>query len=97
VALRDAFRAARRKLEEYERERRGAVKTPARVPHGRVCELHPQEGFGRIETADGRLIYFHRNSVLGRPFEDLEVGTEVRFAEEPGDRGQQASTVHVPA
>jgi cold shock CspA family protein len=97
VALRDAFRAARRRLEEYERERRGAVKARARPPHGRVCELHPQEGFGRIETADGRLIYFHRNSVLGRPFEALEVGTEVRFAEEPGDRGPQASTVHVRA
>ncbi|HET7755824.1 MAG TPA: HPF/RaiA family ribosome-associated protein [Steroidobacteraceae bacterium] len=29
VALRDAFRAARRKLEDYERKRRGAVKTHA--------------------------------------------------------------------
>ncbi len=29
VALRDAFRAARRKLQDYERKRRGEVKTPS--------------------------------------------------------------------
>jgi ribosomal subunit interface protein len=94
VALRDAFRAARRKLEDYERIRRHDVKTHAESAHGRVCELHPDEGFGRIETDDGRLIYFHRNSVLGGRFQDLREGAEVRFVEESGDLGPQASTVH---
>jgi len=95
VALRDAFRAARRKLADYERRHRRDVKVHAGLPHGRICELYDQEGFGRIQTDDGRLIYFHRNSVLGRPFGDLTTGTEVRFAEEAGDQGPQASTVHV--
>ncbi len=95
VALRDAFRAARRKLEDYEREHRGDVKVHTGLPHGRICELNADQGFGRIETDDGRLIYFHRNSVLERPFEDLNTGTEVSFVEEAGDRGPQASTVHV--
>ena len=95
VALRDAFRAARRKLEDYERERRAPAKTHVGPPHGRVCELHPDEDFGRIETDDGRLIYFHRHSVMGRPFEQLTIGSEVRFSEEQGDMGPQASTVHV--
>jgi len=95
VALRDAFRAARRKLEDYERVRRAPQKSHLAPPHGRVCELHPDENFGRIETGDGRLIYFHRNSVMGRPFEQLTIGTNVRFTEEQGDRGPQASTVHV--
>jgi cold shock CspA family protein/ribosome-associated translation inhibitor RaiA len=95
VALRDAFRAARRKLEDYERERRPPAKTHIGPPHGRVSELHPEESFGRIETEDGRLIYFHRNSVLGRPFDELSIGTEVSFSEEQGDLGPQASTVHV--
>lgn len=97
VALRDAFKAARRKLQDYERERRQDVKTHVGLPHGRICELSPERNFGRIEADDGRLIYFHRNSVLGRPFEDLTTGVEVRFAEEPGDLGPQASTVHVIA
>ena len=95
VALRDAFRAARRKLADYERKRRGDVKQHVAPEHGRICELDSDRGCGRIETDDGRLIYFHRNSILGSRFQDLATGTEVRFAEEAGDRGPQASTVHV--
>ena len=97
VALRDAFRAARRKLEDYERRRRGHVKSRSGPAHGRICELDTEQGFGRIETDDERLVYFHRNSVLGARFQDLTTGTEVRFSEEPGDLGPQASTVHVIA
>jgi cold shock CspA family protein/ribosome-associated translation inhibitor RaiA len=95
LALRDAFLAARRKLEDYERKRRGEVKRRSEPAHGWITELDAKEGSGRIETPDGRLIYFHRNSVIGSRFQDLTTGTEVRFAEEAGDLGPQASTVHV--
>lgn len=95
VALRDAFRAARRKLADYERKRRGDVKTHVGAAHGRICELDLERGFGRIETEDGRVIYFHRNSLLGSRFQELTMGAEVRFAEESGEQGPQASTVHV--
>jgi len=95
VALRDAFRAARRKLEDYERRRRLEVKSHIGPAEGRICELDAEHGCGRIETGDGRLIYFHRNSVLGGRFQDLATGTKVRFAEESGELGPQASTVHV--
>ena len=95
VALRDAFRAARRKLEDYERRRRLDVKSHIQPAEGRISELDTEHGWGRIETDDGRLLYFHRNSVLGGRFQDLATGTKVRFAEESGDRGPQASTVHV--
>ncbi len=95
VALRDAFRAARRKLEDYERRRRGDVKSHIGPAEGRISELDAEHGWGHIETEEGRLVYFHRNSVLGARFQDLATGTKVRFAEEPGDRGPQASTVHV--
>jgi len=97
VALRDAFKAVRRKIEDYERKRRGDVKSHTEPAHGRICELDTEHGSGRIETADGRFIYFHRNSVVGGRFKDLTTGTEVRFAEEAGDQGPQASTVHVIA
>jgi len=95
VALRDAFRAARRQLEDYERQRRGPAKTHVGPPHGWISELRPEEDSGRIETDDGRLIYFHRNSVMDGSFDQLSIGTEVRFNEEPGDLGPQASTVHI--
>ena len=95
VALRDAFLAARRKLEDYERKHRGDVKHRTEIAHGRICELDLERGCGRIETADGRLIYFHRNSLIGGRFEDLATGMEVRFSEEAGDLGPQASSLHV--
>lgn len=95
VALRDAFHTARRQLEDYERLRPHRAKARVGPPHGKVCELRPEAGYGRIETEDGRLIFFHRNSVLDGSFDELSVGTQVRFDEETGDRGPQASTVHV--
>jgi cold shock CspA family protein/ribosome-associated translation inhibitor RaiA len=95
LAIRDAFDSARRQLEDYVRRRRGDVKAHATPPHGHIVELDADEGYGRIETPDGRLVYFHRNSVLGAEFASLELGTEVRFEEEMGERGPQASTLHV--
>ena len=95
VALRDAFRAVRRQLEDYEREQRLDVKHHEPPQTGLVSELYPAEDFGRIQASDGRSVYFHRHSVLGGDFEHLATGTPVRFVEEPGDHGPQASTVHV--
>jgi len=93
VALRDAFDAVRRQLEEYVRRQRGAVKTPETLPHGRVGKLFPEQGYGFLETRDGREIYFHRHSVLHDAFARLEIGTEVAFVEEEGSKGPQASSV----
>src|SRR5581483_7827988 len=77
VALRDAFDSARRKLEDYVRRRRGAVKAHEAPQHGRVSQLLPHQGYGFIETPDGREVYFHRHSVLHDAFDRLEIGTEV--------------------
>jgi len=93
VAIRDAFDAARRQLQDYVRRQRGDVKIHEGAPHARVNKLFPEEGYGFLETPDGREIYFHRNSVLNAGFDRLEIGTLVRFAEEEGEQGSQASTV----
>lgn len=95
VAMRDAFDAARRQLEDYVRRRRGYVKELETAPHGRICKLFPQEAYGFIETSDGREIYFHRHSVLHEGFDHLHKGTEVSFVEEAGEKGPQASTVKI--
>jgi cold shock CspA family protein len=60
-----------------------------------VNRLFPEEGYGFLETPDGREIYFHRHSVLYPGFDRLAIGTEVRFVEEPGEKGPQASTVAI--
>lgn len=95
VAIRDAFDAARRKLQDYARRRRGTVKSHQTQPHARVSKIFPEEGFGFLETADGREIYFHRNSVLNSSFNRLEIGMEVHFFEEQGEKGPQASTIRL--
>ncbi|MGD8325038.1 MAG: HPF/RaiA family ribosome-associated protein [Gammaproteobacteria bacterium] len=95
VAMRDAFDAASRKLQDYVRVRRGKVKTHDVPPHGTVTELNSGEDYGRITSSDGRLIYFHRNSVVDADFDQLTIGSEVRFDEEAGDSGPQASSVRL--
>lgn len=95
VAVTDAFRAARRELQDYVRKRRGHTKTHESTPHGRVRKLFPEEGYGFIETDDGREVYFNRKSVLHDAFPRLADGARVRFVEEAGERGPQASTVEL--
>jgi cold shock CspA family protein len=97
VALGEVFDEATRQLEDYVRRARWDVKQHGRTPHARVAKLMAGEGpgtrYGFLETHDGREIYFHEHSVLHGRFDDLEIGTEVRYAEEEGEEGPQASTV----
>ncbi|MDP6707678.1 MAG: HPF/RaiA family ribosome-associated protein [Alphaproteobacteria bacterium] len=95
LVVRDAFRAARRRLKDRTKKQRGKVKVHEAPPTGRVARLFPDGGYGFIETIDEREVYFHRNSVVTGSFDRLAVGAEVRFAEEMGEDGPQASTVHV--
>jgi len=95
VAVRDAFAAARRRLQDSRRKALGQVKTHEVQPTGRVVRVLSEEGYGFIEAADGREIYFHRNAVLNGGFDRMRPGVEVRFAEAEGEKGAQASTVHL--
>lgn len=95
-AIRDAFAEMRRKLQDYVRKRRGLVKQRAEpLSLATVESLFPEQGYGFLATPDGRLVYFHRNSVLDGHFDRLRIGSRVRFAEEQGDKGPQARTVHL--
>jgi len=95
VAVRDAFKAMRRQLEDYVRELRGDTKEHQETPHGRIAKFYPQSDYGFIETPDNREIFFHANSLLNIAFEDLVPELEVRFVEEQGEKGPQATSVHV--
>ena len=93
VAIRDAFDAARRQLEDHVRKARGDVKVHRAPSHGKVVQLFSDYGF--IEMPDGEEVYFHKNSVTGQDFDRLDIGSEVRLvlAEGEGVEGAQASTV----
>jgi ribosomal subunit interface protein len=95
VAIRNSFDTARRKLEDFARRQRGDVKRHEEAPYARISSLFPEMGYGFITTPDDREIYFHENSVVNRDFKNLKEGMEVRFTEEKGEKGPQASSVTV--
>lgn len=95
VAIRDAFHDARRKLEEFVRKQRGDVKFHEEATHAVIKSLFQDKDYGFITTADGQDVYFHANSVTNEDFKKLKVGMKVRFVEEAGEKGPQASTVTV--
>jgi cold shock CspA family protein len=93
TAARSRLRTGARGAARARPLRRGEVKAHESVDLGRVTDLLPDYGF--LEAADGRIVYFHKNSVQGGGFDSLTEGTEVRFTEERGEKGPQASTVAV--
>jgi cold shock CspA family protein len=92
-AVDDAFKRARRRLQDRARRMQGKVKKHEDQPVGVVSTLDQSGEFGFLQCRDGRDIYFHRNSVLNNAFARLVVGSRVLFAEEMGENGPQASTV----
>lgn len=95
VAIRDSFDAITRQLQDHKRQQERNVKTHEVPEHGRVIELMPAMDYGTIRTPDGREIYFHRNSLVRGEYDTLDIGSEVRFVEEVGEEGPQASTVYL--
>ena len=96
LIIKEAFDAALKQLKNLKAKQRREVKIhPEQEVQAMVARIFPEEGYGFIETIDGREIYFHRNSVLHSDFAKLKVGTGVRFAEEMGDDGPQATSVQI--
>jgi cold shock CspA family protein len=94
-AIHEAFQEMGRQLQDYARRQNGAVKAKQRMQQAIVKEILPEEGYGFLETDDGRPVYFHQASVLDGHFLRLRIGTRVKFTEESGEKGPQASTVKV--
>ncbi|SMF48567.1 cold-shock DNA-binding protein family [Tistlia consotensis] len=92
VALRDAFDAADRRLQDHVRRQRGDIKHHEAPPLAHVARLFEDHGFA--VDGDGNEVYFHRNAVVGS-FEKLTAGDEVRLVVAHGESaaGPQATTV----
>jgi len=91
--IHEAFEDLHRQLDQFVNRRRRFVKNHDAPPHAKVVRVFPMDGYGFLETLDGRELFFHRNSVLDQGFDRLQIGAEVTFAEELGDERPQASTV----
>lgn len=95
VAIRDAFDAVLRQLKDHQLKKRGQVKSHETPPHGKITELYSTDDYGTITDSDGREVYFHRNSVVNADFDSLAIGSDVRFVDEAGEKGPQASSVYL--
>lgn len=93
VAIRDAFDAVERRLQDHARKGQGAVKAKELPLHGHIQKLVAEDGYGFIRSSDGLEVYFHRNAVVDGSFDTLKPDQEVRFVLEDGEKGPQASTV----
>lgn len=96
VALRDAFDAAKRLLEDHVRKTSGhQVKPRPMAEHGKVVRLFAEDGYGFVEMDDGREVYFSQDSVNKGGWDTIDVGAAVRLKEAEGDKGPYATSVTV--
>ncbi len=96
MIVRDAFDVTGRQLKKYvDRQQREVKVHPRQEASAMVAELNAPEGYGFLETIDGRRVYFHERSVLHDAFKRLKIGDGVNYVEEMGEQGPQASSVHL--
>lgn len=95
VAIRDAFDAARRRLQDRMRRLDGQTKAHAAASTGRIARVFAERDYAFLETDTGEEIFVHRNAVVGGGFDRLKVGDRMRYVLDPeeGEKGPQASTV----
>lgn len=91
------FDAAERQLKKLADKQRGRVKAHPEQEEsvGVVKVVRAEEGFGFLETKTGGDVYFHENSLLNTALGDVDVGDVARYVPEVGEKGLQASTVHI--
>lgn len=95
IAVNDAFKRARRRLQDQAQRMQGHVKFHESAPVATVSRYDEAAGYGFLETADGREVYFHKNSVIYGSSPHVMPGTRVTFCEEMGIKGPQASSVRL--
>ena len=92
--VRDAFHDAHRRLEEEARREVGEVDRRLPPDRGRVERIDPGTGTGVLTAEDdGRPVVFARAAVRAEAFERLRPGDAVRFVQERGPAGPQATVV----
>lgn len=97
TVVRRAFDAVERQLKEHSERMRDAQRRQIDkedVP-GVVTVIDPEKRFGIIKTVTGRDVYFNQGAVLNNDFDRIEIGTAVRYEDEPGDEGPRATTVQI--
>jgi ribosomal subunit interface protein len=94
IAIREAFSALIRQLDNHSHKRHGRVKTHHNgVMHGRVARIKEEDGYGFIKGTDGNEYYFSLTNVRRPNFYQLMIGDAVEYTAEPVTEGWQACHV----
>jgi ribosomal subunit interface protein len=93
IAIRDAFHAITRQLENYACRQRGDIKHHKEINKGVVVRTFPEDGYGFIKGNDGSEYYFSMFNVCYPDFDHLQVGDVVEFLSIFADDGLQANRV----
>lgn len=91
--IKDAFRAAEKRLKDFKRVQYGDVKVKEAPIQGYVAQLVAEKNYGFIATGNGEELYFHRNSVADAGFDNLREGDAVQYTIVAGDKGPSAGRV----
>jgi cold shock CspA family protein len=95
-AVNEVFETAYRRLRKLAQIQRNEVKRHShQEANAVVAKVFEKRGYGFLETVDGREVYFHQNSVMNDKFKSLKQGDSVRYVEQEGEKGPQASTVRI--
>ena len=98
TVIRKTFAAAERHLLKLSEQQNYATKRHENNEmNAVVAKKFDDEGYGFLRSSEGYDVYFHKNSIVNDEFDGLSVGAAVRYVEKMGDKGPQASTVHVLA
>ncbi len=95
VAIHEAFKTARRQLQDQVGLLRGEVKVHDEQGGGTVTEFYPDEGYGLITTDEGDEIHFDRSSLSPGAFDALRQGAQVSYEAHDGDYRVHARVARV--
>ena len=62
---------------------------------GKIDKLIRDRGFGFIDDADGRKVFFHQSSLVGIGFDALKGDESVEFEVETSPKGPRAVNVSI--
>jgi cold shock CspA family protein len=93
TSIKDAFRAAEKRLKDFKQQQYGEVKAKELPLQGRIAQLIAEKNYGFIGTGNGEELYFHRNAVAGEAFDELQEGDVVQYSVAIGDKGPSAGRV----
>ncbi len=62
---------------------------------GKVKWFNSTKGFGFIQGEDGKDVFVHYSQIAREGYKSLEEGQSVTYEVTDGDKGPQASNVHI--